>query len=187
MKRVMMGMGALLPVALVGILMWLWPAPAVEAQASVPCYMEQGGRRWVAGGGCEWEMQAGAMFDVQAGVTSNFGGDLSVADDLTVLGDVIVGANLFTARATQAVTMNGWITPTAALMQLSAAGTVNTSRILTGTAGQRLTLLNGVNQSIVLSDTGWLKLSGNITLGQYDTLELVSDGSNWVQVATSNN
>lgn len=113
--------------------------------------------------------------------------DISASDDIVANGSVTLGEGFFTARGTQTLTMNGTITNTYALLQLSAAGTVNTSSIAAGVAGQRLTIVNGVNQSIVLTDTGTLRLSGNLTLGQYDTVELVSDGTNWIQLATTNN
>ncbi len=177
---------ALVAVLVAALLGGILLAAPVLAQ-NVACYMQQGGAKWVAGSGCEWELQAGSTLDVQSGAIVNFGGDVSVSDDLTVIGDAIVGGTLWTARGTQTVIADGWITPTATFMQLSAAGAVSTGNILTGTVGQRLTLLNGVNQTITISDTGWLKLSGNIALGQYDTLELISDGSNWIQLATSNN
>ena len=48
-------------------------------------------------------------------------------------------------------------------------------------------MVNNSNTTITISDTGTLKLSGNIALGQYDTLVLISDGTNWVQLATTNN
>lgn len=183
MRNMRNALVAVLAAALLGGILLAAP---VLAQ-NVACFMQQGGAKWVAGSGCEWEMQAGSTLDVQSGATVNFGGDASVGDDLTVIGDVVVGATLWTARGTQTVTANGWITPTASFMQISAAGAVGTSNILTGTAGQRLTIVNGVNQTITISDTGWLKLSGNIALGQYDTLSLISDGSNWIQLGTSNN
>jgi hypothetical protein len=50
--------------------------------ASVPCYMEQGGAKFVAESGCEIEVQSGATFDLQSGATTDFSGgvDLDGAD-----------------------------------------------------------------------------------------------------------
>lgn len=126
-------------------------------------------------------------------------GDLYVSDDGTIADDFTVGDDatvndLFVSDWTRivpqsvvTVTMNGIITPTGSFQKLSAAGGVGTASIAAGTAGDVLVLYNTANQSIVLSDTGTLKLTGNITLGQYDSLTLVSDGTNWVQLSTANN
>lgn len=196
---------------LLALMLWLMPAAPVEAQYSVPCYSLMGGAKWVAGSGCEWEMQSGSTLDLQAGTTVNGAaeiattgqitgsqvnatGDLYAADDVTAqddvtsIDDVIVGGEVRLARQAQTVTMNGWITPTGSYMYLSAGGTVGTSRILSGTTqGQLLYMEMSSNQTLTISDTGWLKLSGNIALGQYDTLTLMWDGSYWIQYATSNN
>lgn len=53
--------------------------------------------------------------------------------------------------------------------------------------GDVLILANQASTTITISDTGTLKLSGNLALGQYDSVTLISDGTNWIQAATSNN
>lgn len=120
-------------------------------------------------------------------------GDATAADDLIVTDDATVN-DLFVSdwtrvvpQAAISVTMNAIITPTGSYQPLESAGTVNTASIATGTAGDLLVLENTAATSIVLTDTGTLKLSGNLTLGQYDSVTLLSDGTNWVQLATSNN
>lgn len=45
---------------------------------SVPCYMEQGGAKFVAGSGCEIEVQSGATFDLQSGSTTDFSGGVDL-------------------------------------------------------------------------------------------------------------
>ncbi len=42
-------------------------------------------------------------------------------------------------------------------------------------------------QTITISDTGTLKLTGDLALGTADTLRLLSDGTNWYQISTANN
>ena|SRR5437868_6297945 len=107
---------------------------------------------------------------------------------LTVVGDTVVGAKFNVAPATTlVVTMNGTVTPLGYNQPISSTGTVNTATITVGAAGDKLLLTNQAATSIVFSDTGTLKLTGNITLGQYDMLELISDGTNWRQISTSNN
>lgn len=85
------------------------------------------------------------------------------------------------------VTTDAIITPLGSYQPLTSSGTVQTASLATGTAGDVLTLVNTTNTSIVLTDTGTLKLAGNRTLGQYDTLTLVSDGTNWIERSFANN
>lgn len=89
--------------------------------------------------------------------------------------------------STVVVTSGGTITPTGSYQPLSSAGTVGTSAIVAGTAGDLLYLINTSNTTITLTDTGTLKLGGNRALGQYDTLTLQSDGTNWIERAYTNN
>lgn len=124
--------------------------------------------------------------DAQAGLT-NFT-SVGVQRDLTVGDDTILGGNVTLSPATAiSVTMNATITPASAYQPLESAGTVNTASITAGAAGDLLVLVNTVNTSIVLTDTGTLKLGGNRTLGQYDSLTLISDGTNWVELSFTNN
>jgi len=43
------------------------------------------------------------------------------------------------------------------------------------------------SNTITLTDTGTLKLGGNAALGQYDSITLLSDGTNWIQVSKADN
>lgn len=92
-----------------------------------------------------------------------------------------------TPGASITVTTDALITPLGSYQPLTSAGTVQTASIAAGTAGDLLTLVNTTNTSIVFTDTGTLKLAGNRTLGQFDTLTLVSDGSNWIERSFANN
>jgi hypothetical protein len=101
---------------------------------------------------------------------------------------VKVGTFLRMTPATSiTVTTDSLITPLGSYQPLTSGGTVQTASIAAGTAGDVLTLINTTNTSIVFTDTGTLKLGGNRTLGQYDSLMLVSDGTNWVERAFANN
>lgn len=103
-------------------------------------------------------------------------GNLTVADKL-----------IATGQTTATVAMNGTITPVGTTTLISAAGAVGTSSIAAGTNGQLLLLVNVGSNAITITDTGTLKLAGNVALGQFDTLQLVSDGFNWYQIGTANN
>lgn len=85
------------------------------------------------------------------------------------------------------VTQNMTITAQGSYQPLTSAGNVGTAKIARGNAGDVLLLVNTVNTTITISDTGTLKLGGNRALGQFDTLTLVSDGTNWIERAFTNN
>jgi hypothetical protein len=85
------------------------------------------------------------------------------------------------------VTSGGTVTPRGSYQPLTSAGNVGTSSITAGNAGDVLFLINTANTTITFTDTGTLKLGGNRALGQFDTLTLVSDGTNWIERAFANN
>src|SRR5882672_4134775 len=78
------------------------------------------------------------------------------------------------------------------LIFLTSDNATATNRTFTLTAstivGHRLTLIwnDGTNAGEI-ADTGIQKLSATWSPGQYDTLELMSDGTNWIELARSNN
>jgi hypothetical protein len=114
----------------------------------------------------------GALTAASASVTA----DLTVGADLTLSGQTAVS-----------VTNDVPITPTGTLQELESAGTVGTDDIAAGAAGDVLVLWNSASTSIGITDTGTLKLAGNVTLGQYDTIVLFSDGTNWIELSRTNN
>jgi acyl-[acyl carrier protein]--UDP-N-acetylglucosamine O-acyltransferase len=115
-------------------------------------------------------------------------GDVTVGDDVTVVDLLAVGKLRATKGTTQTITASGEITSVATFQPISAAGNIGTSAIAAGAApGSLLIIENIANVSIVLTDTGTTMLTGNLTLGQYDTVALIWDGTNWVQLTTSNN
>ena len=109
-------------------------------------------------------------------------GNLSSGGDVQAAGFIRAAANT-AISVTQDIT----ITPTGSFHALTAAGNVSTGVIAAGDPGDILILFNEANLTITISDTGTLKLSGNLALGQYDSVVLLSDGTNWIQLATTNN
>lgn len=85
------------------------------------------------------------------------------------------------------ITQGATLTAEASYQPITAAGAVSFGAITAETAGTFLRLINVGSNTITISDTGTLKLSGNIALGQYDSLALLSDGTNWIQMGTSDN
>lgn len=130
--------------------------------------------------------------EAQSGI-SNFttvvaSNDVIVGDDLVVGDEVIIGSFVrLGAAASASITNGATLTPTGTYQPLTSAGNVGFGSIAPGEAGQMLILINQANTTITISDTGSLRLSGNLALGQYDSATLISDGVNWIQLSTSNN
>jgi hypothetical protein len=139
-------------------------------------------------------------------VTNNasVGGDLTVTDDVAVTDDLSVDAvsagsvatsgaatvGTFignTPGATQVLSFDTVLTPVSSNQPISALEAIGTASIAVPAAGRLLVVTNVGSSAIVFTDTGTLKLAGNATLGTSDSLTLQSDGTNWIQLATSNN
>jgi len=98
------------------------------------------------------------------------------------------GFDIDTPSTAISVTNNATITPTASYQPLSSAGTVTASLSTSGiVTGAVLMLVNTTNTTIILTDTGTLKASGNVSLGQYDAAQFSFDGTNWIQTGESDN
>ena len=107
---------------------------------------------------------------------------------VTNLTDLHLSGGLNTAAQTSiTVTADSTISPAGTYQPISAAGAVGTSSITAGDAGDLLVLTNTGANVITITDTGTLKLSGNAALGQYDSLFLLSDGTNWVEIGEGAN
>ena len=102
-------------------------------------------------------------------------GDAVIADDLRV-----------TAQTGITVTNGAAFTPTGTYQPIQAASEV-TPTIGVGTAGDLVVLINTGTQTVNLADTGTAKLSAAWAAGQYDSLILWCDGTNWVEISRSNN
>lgn len=118
------------------------------------------------------------------------GDDVTAQDDVILFGDAVVGAFVNPVRIGQAVVNGQPITPTGTYMYLSATAAVTPSLIYSGSAqGQMLILQMASNQNLLLVESGRnINLSAaSVTLAQNDTMTLIWDGTDWVQLATSNN
>lgn len=99
--------------------------------------------------------------------------------------------NFYRAQPRTAITLtnNATLNATGTYQRITAASSVG----ITGTAvtvkpaGTVLILVNSGAQQITITETGTLKSAGNIVLGTLDSATLLSDGTNWYQIAASNN
>lgn len=93
-------------------------------------------------------------------------------------------------RTAITVTFNSTVNATGTYQRLSAAfpaKSTSGANITVKPAGTLLILTNISTNTITFTETGTLVSAGNIALGQYDSATLLSDGTNWYQIATSNN
>lgn len=124
------------------------------------------------------------------GTTANFTGNVSTDGNMTVYGAQSVGTFLYLSQGTQiTLTMAGTLTPTASYQPVVAAGNIGLSDITSAPAGALLRVVNVGTPTITFTDTGTLRLSSTITLGQYDSLLLMSAGvgQGWIQMGSSDN
>lgn len=120
--------------------------------------------------------------------TSATTGNASFAGTLTVNGsDLVVSQMLAIApRTAISLTNGGVITPTGTIQLLTSSANV-TPTLAAGGSGDVVTLINTANVSILIQDTTGQILSGDLTLGQWDTATFVFYGTSWVQIAESDN
>jgi hypothetical protein len=81
-------------------------------------------------------------------------------------------------------------TKTNVKLTASSAVTLNsTSPVANGTVVGQLMILRGSDDTntVTITDAGNVRLTGNIVLGNMDTLMLMWDGTAWIQISSSNN
>lgn len=90
---------------------------------------------------------------------------------------------------TRVLTNNGTLNALGTYQPISSTTAIGTSgaNITVKAAGSLLILRNVGAQTITFTETGTLISSGNIALSANDSATLLSDGTNWVQIAASNN
>lgn len=99
---------------------------------------------------------------------------------------VTAGSFLVLTPRTAITVTTAAFTPTGSYQPIASASWVTPTINILG-AGTVLRLVNTGTNNITIADTSIQMLSANIVLGQYDSLALMSDGTNWIQVATSDN
>lgn len=114
----------------------------------------------------------GTDFDV-AGITTL---DIAEIDELTLTEQTVI-------TATNGMTLD----PTGSHVALTSAAAVGFGKIITTSGPNILFITNIGSQNITITDTGNLKLSGNLVLGADDAAVLARIGTNWYQVSESAN
>lgn len=115
--------------------------------------------------------------------------------ELEEVTDTVLTFSEFLAAEEQTVCVVGAgysITPTGTYQPLTSVAAVTTSlttAIISGTVkGQLLILVNENASDIIIIDDGAnTHLSGNISLGNDDTLMLIWDGADWLEIGGANN
>ena len=107
----------------------------------------------------------------------------SFTGDLTAGGVVNLGTFAETVADAAVITNEGYL----AILTGTTGGTTNTIANPTA-SGETFVLVNNSAFPIVIADSGNVKLAGAITLGEDDSLELIStSASEWVEVSRSDN
>ena len=121
------------------------------------------------------------------GTTANFSGNINADGAMIVTDYAALQDDLYLIPADPiTVTNGGTITPTTAMVELTAAGAVGADLAPCGD-GQLYIFLNTANQTITISDTSTTRLAGNAALGQWDSLTVIGSGVSCNEVARANN
>lgn len=126
---------------------------------------------------------------VSAGSTLAVTGASTLTGAVTTVAGLTVGTSIsHGAQSAVTVTNGGTIAVTDDIVPLTAGGNVGTSTITGCSTANKITVLrNTANVTITITDTSTIMLEGNAALGQYDTLVLLGDGTNCLQLAKGNN
>ena len=123
---------------------------------------------------------------VSGGSTGTFAGTIFGTGEIDV-GTFLNMSAASTISVTNEVGATG-ITPLGSYQPLNSAGNVGTIVTTTGfTTGDIVTLVNIGSNTITISDTGVMKLSGNAALGPADTLTIVFHSVQWIELAEGAN
>ena len=126
--------------------------------------------------------------NVKTSGTLTVGTDATINDDATVADDLTTADLYLSKQTAQVIGAGGTITPTGMYHPITATVATGTSSIAgVSTAGRVVIIVNIGSNAVTLTDTNILKLSGNAVLGQFDNITLISDGTNWVQLAKTDN
>ena len=119
--------------------------------------------------------------------TLNATGNATIAGTLAVADQFAMSDEIYAIpQDAYTVTNGSTITVTGAVMELTAAGAVGAD-LPAATDGRLLILINGVNQTITITETATAVMAGNFAMGEGDTLTLMGMGIKWYELSRSNN
>lgn len=120
----------------------------------------------------------------------NMGNALQAQGGVTGFANIRI-TNFYRAapRTTMVLTSGSTVNASGTNQPISSTAAIFTSGALITVkpAGSLLILTNVGSQSITFTETGTLISAGNLVLGQHDSATLLSNGTNWRQIAASNN
>jgi hypothetical protein len=109
-----------------------------------------------------------------------------IATNLVTQGYVSVGSDLNLFKTATLSVTNGLTITANSYQPLSSAGTV-TITLAAKDAGDIVVLENTTNTTINMTDAGNRKLTAAWAGGQFDSIVLIFDGTNWIELARANN
>lgn len=119
--------------------------------------------------------------------TLNATSNATIAGTLAVADSAAFSDELYAIpKDAYTVTNGSTITVSGAVMELTAAGAVG-AELPAATDGRILILINGVNQTITITETATAVMAGNFAMGEGDTLKLIGMGVKWYELSRSNN
>ena len=135
--------------------------------------------------------------DPGANVISNVGnsgtdfdasGGLTLASGVTISNGNLRVNDLLIVDLPATLTVTTVITPSQTFLPISSAGPVSPTITATGVqTGTVLYIWNAGSQNIQLTDTGTQVQAGDFVMGANDLIEFIFDGTNWLELARSNN
>jgi hypothetical protein len=119
----------------------------------------------------------------------NVTNNITATGTITGQAELQVGTFVNLAECTATTVTDGAVfTPTHTYTPITAAGEVTPTVETTGyTSGDLLVLTNEGTNTINLADSGTMMLTAAWAAGQYDTLWLMFDGTNWLEISRANN
>lgn len=127
---------------------------------------------------------SGSIATFRDGATDEFTIDQS---EVTSLNPLTLNSHLKFGTAAPAAVVTGTAVAPAAVLQPITMATAGTVPITVPSAGRVVCMWNTGTQGVTVADNSTQQLAGAMTLGQYDVLCGISDGTRFIEITRSNN
>jgi hypothetical protein len=133
------------------------------------------------------------VFDINQGAGGTQIMSITAAGDTSFSGNASIGGFLNLGTPTELTIASGVVTATRSYHTIDTeadAASDDLDTINGGTAGDRLVITStNATRSVVVKDgTGNLQIEGDFTMNNpQDTMELIYNGTNWLELSRSNN